>query len=201
MQPTDEQLLWREGELRAEANAVWADLKLADRLRHMGDPVWVGSAALGLMAWRDLDVTVVCAELDDSHVVALGGLLALASHVRQLTYRDDSQLWNEDPRRYPDGLYLGVRYCRVPDQEWNLDIWFVDEPARQPDLAHLRSMPPRLDQQTRPAILRIKDRWAGNPQYGRSVKSFDIYTAVLDHGVRTPEQFDEWLIRRGTDSR
>jgi hypothetical protein len=195
-EPSDETLLWREARLREEAEAVAADLKLSEQLGHLGNPVWVGSAALGLMVRPDLDITVVCQDLDESAVVALGGLFALHLYVRQLTYRDDTAMWNDEPETYPDGLYLGVKYCRDPDREWNLDIWFVDEPDRQPDLTHLRTLTPRLDHESRMAILRIKDQWATRPEYGHSVRSVDLYTAVLDDGVRTPSEFDRWLMAR-----
>lgn len=196
VEPSDETLLWREARLRAAADAVAADLRLAEQLSHLGDPVRVGSAALGLMVRPDLDITVVCRELDESAVVALGGLFALHIYVRQVTYRDDTAMWNDDPETYPDGLYLGVKYCRDSEHEWNLDIWFVDEPDRQPDLAHLRTLAPRLDHERRVAILRIKDQWARRPEYGGSVRGFDVYAAVLDDGVRTPAEFERWLMAR-----
>jgi hypothetical protein len=84
-----------------------------------------------------------------------------------------------------------------PDREiWKVDIWVVDDPDRQPDLAHARELPKRLTAETRVAILGVKDAWAGRPEYRREVRSWDIYTAVLDHGVRTPAQFEAWLRRR-----
>jgi hypothetical protein len=195
--PSDEALLSREARLRAEADAVAAHLKLAEQLGHLGDPVRVGSAALGLMVRPDLDITVVCRELDESAVVALAGLFALQLYVRQVTYRDDTAMWNDDPDTFPDGLYLGLKYCRDPEREWNLDIWFVDEPDRQPDLTHLRELAPRLNHDRRVAILRIKDQWAGRPEYGRAVRSVDVYSAVLDDDIRTPSEFGQWLIARG----
>jgi hypothetical protein len=36
----------------------------------------------------------------------------------------------------------------------------------------------------------IKRAWIDRPEYRKSVTSLDIYTAVLDHGVRTPAEFD-----------
>ncbi len=82
------------------------------------------------------------------------------------------------------------QYC-LP--EWKLDLWFVDDPARQPDLAHLRTLPARLTDDARLAILRIKTLWSARPQYGVSVRSWDIYTAVLDHNIRDTDEFARWL--------
>ncbi|MFE6667330.1 hypothetical protein ACFVFH_27670 [Streptomyces sp. NPDC057697] len=190
-----EELLEKQDALRTAADAVGADLRLDERLSTVGRPVRVGSYALGLMVRRDLDVTVICPKLDPQTLEAVAGIGArLAQHqrVRQVRFRDDTGAWNTDPE-YPDGLYLGVD-CRSVrgHEEWNLDIWFVDEPDRQPDLAHLRTLPPRLTPDTRAAILGIKQSWADRAEYGSAVKSVDVYRAVLNDGVRTPQQFDEW---------
>ncbi|MCO1580603.1 hypothetical protein M8C13_33090 [Crossiella sp. SN42] len=48
--------LARQGEVRAEAEAVLAELGLTERLATAGEPTVVGSAALGLMVRRDLDL-------------------------------------------------------------------------------------------------------------------------------------------------
>jgi hypothetical protein len=50
---------WPGTPLPAEAATVRQDLGLDQRLSTLGAVVPVGSAALGLMVWRDLDLTVV----------------------------------------------------------------------------------------------------------------------------------------------
>lgn len=148
------------------------------------------------MAWRDLDITVVCSSLDERQVLVAAGELATHQDVQAIQYRNDTGRWNQEPEKYSDGLYLGLRYHPAALAEWKLDLWFIDDPARQPDLAHLRALPGRLADDTRLAILRIKTVWSARPQYGTSVRSWDIYTAVLDDGVRSSDEFDEWLTRR-----
>ncbi|MGO8957103.1 MAG: hypothetical protein ACLQFR_07025 [Streptosporangiaceae bacterium] len=190
------ELLARQRALQAEAEEVRAQLDLDRVLAAVGDPVVVGSAALGLMAWRDLDVTVVCAALDKRRVLAAASELGAHQGVTALQYRDETGRWNQEPEKYPDGLYLGLRYRPAALPEWRLDLWFVDDPARQPDLGHLRTLPERLTDDACVAILRIKTLWSARPQYGTSVRSWDIYTAVLDHGVRDADEFDRWLRSR-----
>ena len=187
------ELLARQRALQAEAEQVRAQLDLDRLLGSVGEPVVVGSAALGLMTWRDLDLTVVCPSLDKRQV--LGAATELAGHqdVKALQYRNDTGRWNQEPETYPDGLYLGLCYHPPELPEWKLDLWFVDVPARQPDLGHLRTLPGRLTDVARLAILQIKTLWSARPQYGTSVRSWDIYTAVLDHGVRSTDEFNRWL--------
>ncbi len=182
----------RSEELEAAAAAVRADLALDDVLGGLGEPRLVGSAALGLMVWPDLDLTVVCEALD---VVALHRVAVdLVSHprVRQLTFRNDSGAWNSHPEKYPDGIYWGIDY-RDGRLTWNIDVWFVTDADRQPDLRHVRELAGRLTPETRSAILDIKRAWVTRPEYGTTVRSFDIYSAVLDQGIRTPEEFERYL--------
>ena len=186
------ELLRRQVALQTEALKVREDLGLDVHLSTHGEVVSVGSAALGLMVWRDLDLTVVCPRLDAEAVATTGARIAAHQQVREVTFRNDTGTWNTDPA-YPDGLYLGVHCAGPLGDMWKVDIWFVDEPDRQPDLAHVRTLPHRLDDSTRAAILTIKDAWASRPEYGRQVTSWDIYRAVLDQGVRTPTDFDHWL--------
>jgi hypothetical protein len=173
-------LLRRQHELQAEAEDVLTSLDLLAHLEGLGTPVRVGSAALGLMVRRDIDITVIVPKLDMRPVAALGSHLATHRDVRVVQIRDDSGHWNTDPN-YPDGLYLGVKYGR----EWNLDLWFVDDPTRQPDLHHAATFPPRLTDETRAAILRIKHDF---PDY----RSLELYEAVLDGGARTVDDYIRW---------
>lgn len=197
---TSASLFQAQSALQAEADAVDAGLGLTELLKSVGAPVRVGSSALGLMAWRDLDITVKCSTLSVEPVAATGARLAADRRVRQVVLRNDTGRWNTDPA-YPDGLYLGLK-CRTDEgADWTIDIWFVDQPERQPDLTHLRTLAPRLTTDSRQAILMIKSEWAGRPEYGKSVSSFDIYSAVLDGNVRTTQGFDEWLANRTTGRR
>jgi hypothetical protein len=179
--------------LRTESDHVVNALGLNQSLAALGDPIRVGSSALGLMVRNDIDITVVCEALTmttHESVVSLAAELARHHRVNKVQFRNDTGAWNTDPT-YPDGLYLGVNYRSPQGEDWNLDIWFIDDPARQPDLQNLQQMPAQLTRETRAAILAIKQAYAKNPEYGRSITSHDIYRAVLDNGVRTPEEFEQ----------
>jgi hypothetical protein len=180
-------LLERQARLQVEADAVVDDLGLTAILDSIGRPVRTGSSALGLMVVRDIDITTLCPELDP---LALFGLVApLAAHprVRQLGFRNDTGVWNTDPS-YPDGFYWAVSYVGEGGAAWNIDLWFLREGTTQFDLEHLKDLPQRLTPEARLAILRIKTVAAETPS-ARRVPSYEIYEAVLDHGIRTPEEF------------
>src|SRR5699024_6020722 len=123
-------------------------------------------------------------------VVEVGSRLALHPRIREVVFRKDTGAWNTNRNpTYPDGLYLGLSYRSAGGVDWKSDVWFVDDPDRQPDRAHISTLPNRLTDETRLAILRVKSVWASRPEYPSVVRSFHIYTAVLDDGVRTPDDF------------
>ncbi len=192
---TDDDLLTRQAVLQAEAHAVLADLGLLAILGGLGHPTLTGSCALGVMVRRDIDVTTLVPALDVEKAFAIGRALAAHPRIHRLAFRNDTGRWNREPA-YPDGLYWGASYRTDAGADWNLDLWFLREGTTQFDLEHLRTLLPRLDRETRVAILRIKEALADTSAYGRDVRGFDIYRAVLDDGVRTPEEFAECVRER-----
>ena len=177
--------------LRAAADAVAADLGLDAALREIGAPTLVGSAALGVIVAQDIDITVAVPALPAAQpaITELG--LALLQHprVRQVTLRNDTGD-RKVSSRYPDGWYLGIHYGAGEDA-WTLDLWFVDEPDRQPDLAHLRELAPRITDEARQTILELKRAVLPQDRPAR-MPSYDIYRAVLDHGVTTVDELSRW---------
>ena len=180
-------LLAQQAALQAETQALLTDLTLLELLGQVGQPSVVGSVALGLMAWRDLDVTMLCPGLDpDAIYMAMRPLIA---DPRLLRCECRIELGERNPdTSLLDGVYWGLR-CRAVDpaaDAWKCDIWFLHEDTRQGDLGHLETLPPKLTPETRLAIIRLKSLWSQLPVYRRQVFSVDIYDAVLEHGVRTP---------------
>ena len=147
------------------------------------------------MVGRDIDVTTLCPVLELGSIFELVRPIVDHPRLARLSFRNDSGRWNTDPA-YPDGLYWMLRYRTDANEDWNLDLWFLREGTSQFDLEHIESLPPRLDRQARLAILRIKEAWHGLPAPGPKVRSYDIYEAVLDHGVTTPEEFSTYLRER-----
>jgi hypothetical protein len=190
----DAQLLARQASLQAEADSVLDDLDLMAILGRLGRPLRTGSSALGLMVVRDIDVTTLCPDLDPSDVFGLAAPLVTHPRVRKVGFRNDTGRWKTNPA-YPDGLYWGVDYVGDDDAVWNLDLWFLRQGTTQFDLEHMATLPARLTDETRVAILRIKTALAeaSSPR----PPSYEVYEAVLDHGVRSPEEFARYRAGSG----
>ena len=176
-------------------------LELQAMLERLGSPELVGSAVSGLMVWRDIDFSVGCPQLTLDHAWDALRPLLINPQVTRLDYR------NETGERSPTGdpadqrLYVVLRYESEPGTEWKIDLslWTVEAPSDpRALLAYLQR---RLTDETRLAILWIKDVWHRLPVYPYEVGGFEVYDAVLNHGVRTPEDFDIYLRERGLPGR
>jgi len=192
--------------LQDEADRVVQLLQLEALLSNIGMPIRVGSSAMGLMVRRDIDITVICRDLSSetraAFIQAGAKLMLMDRNVVSVRFRNDTGAWNADPASYPDGLYLGVSARAKGGSDWTLDIWAIDQPERQPDLNHLRTLLPRLDDDRRKKILLIKQALAAEkpdcPE-GKIPSSY-VYDAVLEHGVGSVKQFKEWLVsKKATD--
>jgi hypothetical protein len=193
-------LLAAQAQLQAEADALVEALDLMAELAELGAPVRVGSSALGLMVRRDIDITVSCERLDAASLAAFAQLGARLMQrddlIVTVRFRNDAGRWNAEPQNYPDGLYLGLSARTPAGPNWTFDIWLVDQPERQPDLAHLRTLLPRLTDADRVVILKIKHVLAADPTEPK-LPSALVYEAVMDHGVLDVEGFRAWHAGRG----
>lgn len=191
----DAELLARQAALQAEAADLLRDPELAGRLAVAGPLLAAGSFVSGLMAWRDLDLMVHVGPAwtpDDalrlmSSMVSLPGVVGLA-------YVD------ERGRRSPTGQARDERYHVVITIDrgapWRLDLtlWLNDPHL---NVVHWHeALRDSITPEERLAVLRIKDVWHRRSDYPDEVGGLDIYTAVLQHGLRTPKQFGEWLATR-----
>jgi hypothetical protein len=61
----------------------------------------------------------------------------------------------------------------------------------------MKTLPGRLDDEKRAAILRIKSAISDRREAER-IAGYTVYEAVLDHGIRTPDEFERYLERRKT---
>ena len=190
-------LFQRQEALQAEASQLIGHLDLFTLLAHAGKPEQIGSSVSGLMVWRDLDFNVLCPQR--SLPVAFETMHPLLTNPRvtRLHYANESE-GHAPAALQGDERYYFVTYFETEvGHEWKIDIsfWLSDQPRAQ--LAHLEYLRERLTEETRLAILWIKDIWHHLPSYPYQVGGTDIYDAVLEHGVRTPAQFKEYLFERG----
>ena len=168
----------RPEDLQAEARSVLA------RLEPLGPLLPTGSYVSGLMVWRDLDVMLLGGpDYSPADVVALLGKAVAIPGVTAFSYTDERGNPERD-QRYHVTLKL---------DEWRIDlsIWLNHDHADGAEWH--QALAQRITDEEREAILAIKNVWHTRPEYPDEVSGFEIYTAVLDHGVRTAVEFGVWL--------
>jgi hypothetical protein len=194
------QLLQRQQELQNESQIVVKELNLLELLSDAGTLCRVGSSVLGLMVWRDIDLAVSSPHMSPERVFEVMQPLFIHSRVKRIRYLNESGTSNPTHLLMDERYYFGVYYHTQAGTEWKIDISFWLMPGIHPEPIH-DAMKCQLTPETRLAILWIKDVWYQLPTYRNEVYSTDIYDAVLQHGVRTPGEFDRYLAERGKPSR
>jgi hypothetical protein len=193
-------LLNRQACLEAGAAAILARFDLLPRLRLVGQAELIGSAVLGLMVWRDIDIMVSAPGLGPAQAFAALDPLLTNPRVTHVRYLNQRGSFNETALLEDDRYYFAVT-LRTDEAEWKFDISFWTSERSPRELSYIDVVRRRLTDETRLAILWIKDVWHHLPSYRTSVLSVDIYDAVLEHGVRTPCAFDAYLSARGKPTR
>ena len=181
----DDALLARQAELQREAATFVRELGLVEILGHAGRVVQLGGAITGLMVWRDVDFGVDAPGLTaEAAWETMRPVLARCSSLR---YAND----HAERRHY---FVMGIEGWKV-----DVSLWFTGMPPGVE--AFQAELPARLTQESRLAILRLKDVWHRMPQYPEDVSAWEIYDAVLNDGVRTADEFDVFLAERGLPTR
>jgi hypothetical protein len=145
----------------------------------------VGSAVTGLMVWRDLDYTVDAPGANASS--AWRALRPLLDRCQRLAYADETGERVGETAPYERHYFV----FRVAGWKLDISVWTNGAPEEVERYQH--ELAARLDNETRLAILRLKDAWHTRPDYPERVGAFEIYQAVLEHGVRTPEELERHL--------
>lgn len=136
------------------------------------------------MVWPDIDITVATPGVPDlDAALAVIPRLMKEAGVRKLNIVDRRGRAND---HLPAGIYLGPDIVHEKIA-WQVDIWLVDRATVIERQAQTDRFMARMTDTHRREILAIRQVAAASDVYHRGVSSVDIYTAVLEDGVTTPE--------------
>lgn len=167
MKHTADKLLYEQG--------LWEILE-----KH-GKPHIVGSYLTELMSWNDLDIYME----DDSEENYFAAAAALISKFKPAKF-DGFTSW---------GKNLGFE-TYVEGERFNVDIWWKPEEDIAAALRFAEDVKEKINlrPEYRESILAIKRELIASKLYGfdkgkKHYHSDEIYRAVFDEGIRTPEEF------------
>ena len=171
------------------------ELDLERRLNDVGPMLLTGSFVSGLMVWRELDLMLLGGPaLSPTDVLAAMSRLVVLPGVVRFDYADERGPRSPTGEARDERFHVSMSYAR-PSGTWRLDLTFWLRDLHENVTAWHEQLRDSLTPEARSAILRIKDVWHRRPEYPDVVSGLEIYTAVLQYGVRAPEQFEEWLNR------
>ncbi|MDO8498896.1 MAG: hypothetical protein Q7S44_03870 [bacterium] len=202
-------LLNQQDELQKEAQGVLEDLDLMNLLKEFGEPHIVGSLALGVMTWRDIDLEIVVGKLDKEVVAeVIKQLVVKTIYKIDVTFSDNIARFNNSNPNSPQSLYIGLKYFGkdiTPIEmrgsnplTWKLDLHFILEKDAR-GKAKTEELKNKITDDKRRIILEIKSQIASNPKYRKQIFSMDIYQAVLERGITNLEEFGKFLAETGRE--
>lgn len=181
-----EDVLQRADQRRRKALALLDDLDLFQRWSRVGRVALVGAVAYDLVVSRDIDMEVFTRGTPTVRA-GFAVLAVLAEHPKVVKARFTNALSAPD-----QGLYWQLRCRDDEDKEWKVDVWTLNEQHPGPLSANLvEPMRSAVDSVHRRHILTLKEARAVGDT--RKVASIDLYRAVLEGGVTTPEELELFL--------
>jgi len=195
---SDDDLLARQAALQDEARQMLARLDLAGLVADVGPLLVTGSFVSGLMCWRELDVMVHAGrDFSPADVIGLLARIVPQAGVIALDYRDERGPRCVTGQRRDERYHVTLTVEHAARWQIDLTLWLHDL-HRNVTLWH-EELRERITAEQRIAVLRIKDHWHRQPAYPHRIGGLDIYTAVLDDGIRTVDEFAAWLAQHGLE--
>jgi hypothetical protein len=191
---TDEELLARQAALQDQARQVLADLDLAALTADAGPLLVTGSFVSGLMSWPEVDVMVhVGPDFAPPDVMGLLARIVARPEITGLDYRDERGPRCVTGEVRDERYHVTLTVGRAGRWQIDLTLWLHDL-HRNVTRWH-EELRERITAEQRITVLRLKDHWHRQPAYPEQVSGLDIYTAVIDDGIRTLKEFSAWLAR------
>ncbi len=178
--------------LKQEASIVLE--KILPLLSHYGVVHVGGSYNLDTMAWKDLDIAVLTEDLSSETVFGILREIGTLLFPTELLLKDYSYVTSKHGN---NGRYIQCKQAHVDGMIWDkIDIIVSDNKEHiQEQIDKNIYWKEVIKESDKESIIAIKEHFWTHPLYRKDIVSVDIYRAVALEGVRTVEEFREWLER------
>jgi len=186
-------LIKNSQDLYEEASKILEKTKVVEIFSELGKIEIIGSVRLKLLYRFDIDLLVISDDIDKNKAQAITKQF-LDSGIFQTVALADYQTFPADDM--PLGFYWELIISHE-EKNWKFDVWYLRPGERYTDLvlSSIKRFEKALSESPAKAetILKIKEAYFDGVKYKDKVKSFDIYTAVLENGVNSVEEFTQQL--------
>ena len=159
----------------------------------------VGSVALDLMVWEDIDLYTIAECEDTAEFVGLVPEIesALSSSGHQLVRANYNNEYRRPGNPYGEGLYLGLLILPGASRTaWKVDLWGWNSRTFERRMAEHADLAEKLSRADRELILKVKQAVHSRPEYRKTLTSMDVYDFALANAGSSVDDFDEFVRRR-----
>ncbi|HUV38746.1 MAG TPA: hypothetical protein VMY39_03990 [Planctomycetota bacterium] len=166
-------------------------------LQSFGRVHYTGSYALNLMAWPDIDITMVL----DGDPYSFDNFFEMGKQLAAVEGVDKIEYWNSlnwDVANLPKGLYWGVR-CKTATREvpWKIDVWATNEAEFRSNQQLMKRLAGEITDEARKLIVEVKHAMLTPEGRTPQGSGYYIYEAVLFKGLRAARDIREYLKQHG----
>mgnify|MGYP003301844821 FL=1 len=171
---------------KSDADKLLYDFGLLNELNKYGTPYIVGSYAMDLMAWNDLDIYVYNECMSTEKLYELTSFILNTFH----------PVWYEAKKEVSDGktVWFHGFETEILGELCNVDIWFFDKETITKASNFSKNIKQKLlvDPELKEVVINIKQSLIENEQYGfDKFSSMDVYKAVFEDNIRSYKEFIE----------
>lgn len=168
------------------ADKLLYDFGLLNELKNYGTPYIVGSYAMDLMAWNDLDIYVSNESMSTEKLYELTSFILNTFH----------PVWYEAKKEVSDGktVWFHGFETKILGELYNVDVWFFDKDTITKTLDFSMNIKQKLlvNPELKEIVINIKQTLIANEQYGfDKFSSMDVYKAVFEDNIRSYKEFIE----------
>lgn len=186
-------LLEESKKVKVQADKILNESRILDVLKTYGEVKIGGSYTLDVMLRPDIDVFVVASHHDWDKILNIQTEIMKTKYFGELDFAN----WIDftDPTvTLLKGYYFQPR-VQTDNELWKLDVWFLtpeyDKSAETTE--HFKKILDVSDESKRISILEIKEAMRQGRKYIDGVNGKLIYKAVLEHDIKTVDEFKIFL--------
>lgn len=179
-------LLAESSNWKKEADKVLIGSDLLKILKRYGESEFTGSYAYDLMTCSDVDIFLALNDLTRANVKAIVDALIDQGFWNRIKYAN----FLEFPHaKYNNAFYIGLK-ADINKITWKIDIWIVSKDS----VTGFRDnwILDKINEESKLTILTLKKAKKKNES------SYDIYDAVLNHQIKTYDDFTKWQMSKSS---
>ena len=159
------------------------------KLEEIGTAHLIGSYRMDMMVWNDLDIDIENQNMSQEKLYEM--TIFILNRFHPVWYEGKEEIDDKGKKVW----FLGFE-TMITGKLWNVDLWFFDRDTIRDAEAYCNNISMNTTPAQKDAIIDIKTELIARELYSDDkYKSMDIYRAVMEHNVKTIEEF----IRRQTN--